>query len=305
MKTAIGRAVVPVSAVTVIGPGAPRLKLATENTPDPPTTSTMPLRLIVATIAMMSGTAPTDPDSNNVLIPVATLAGSLLLHLNEKVTSVGWNGAVGVNAMTYVWPPPAGMVAPAFGLPVRALVAGLVVWNEKFAGTALVGVIPQSCPAAPPALRMVANTTPEFPTWIERLVGSRAAASGPADAPPDELTTTFRAPVLLCHSTPSTTPRKKRVAPAGTTNCWTAPVPVPVMPSPMKNGCFRAGLNVGKLVPKPDELKSSRVGAPDDVGMLSSRNSPTSASCGASIPAMLLLDGVPSSPKVPIVLNTP
>src|SRR5262245_29757495 len=197
------------------------------------------------------------------------------------------------------------MVAPAPGLPVRALVVGSVVWNEKFAGTELVGTITQFCPAAVPALRIVANTAPEFPTWSERLVGSRAAASGPADAPPEEFTTTFKTPVLLCQPTPSTTPRNKRVAPAGTTNCWMAPVPVPVMPSPMKNGCFRAGLNVAKLVPKPGELKSNRVGAPDDVGILSSRNSPTSASCGASIPAMLLLDGVPSSPKVPIVLNTP
>src|SRR5262245_9538021 len=186
-KTAIGSTVVPVSAMTVIGAAAPRLKLATENAPDPPTTSAMPLPLIVAASAMMSGTAPTDPDSNKVFRPVITFAASLLLHLNEKVTSVGGNGAVGVNAITYVWPPPGGMDAPAFELPVRALVVGSVVWNEKFAGTAVVGTIPQSCPEAPPEFRMVAKTAPEFPTWTERLVGSRAAASGPAgDTPPEK-----------------------------------------------------------------------------------------------------------------------
>jgi hypothetical protein len=99
---------------------------------------------------------------------------------------------------------------------------------------------------------------------------------------------TLKVPLLLNQPTPSEVPRKKRVAPAGTTKVWTVPVPFPVLPSPMKNACFSAGERVVKLV----LVKSRAEGAAEESGWLASRKTPTSALMGHVAPEMPLVDTV-------------
>ena len=76
----------------------------------------------------MSGTGWVDAERFSVLTPTIEVAGAgALAQVNVKVTLVGLNAAVGVNAITKVPACPAAMLAGVFGVPVSALVVGSVV----------------------------------------------------------------------------------------------------------------------------------------------------------------------------------
>src|SRR5262245_49533238 len=130
------------------------------------------------------------------------------------------------------------------------LLAGFVAWNENVEGKPVPRAMPQSFAVLPPALMIVANTVAGVPTWTDRLRGSTAAARGPAPVG-GPCTWTANDPLLVDHWNPSTVPRNRRVAPAGTTNSWGVPEPRPVSPSPMKNTCFSAGDRLAKAIPRP------------------------------------------------------
>src|SRR5262249_54996770 len=125
------------SADAVIFPLAPTFTVATANTPVPvaPGMSTMPFLPIVAASATMSGIGVADEESSSVFTPPIVCATSAFGPANSNVTSVGVTAAVGVNAMTNVWPTPGPMSAPRLGVPVTALVAGSVVWKLNPAAT--------------------------------------------------------------------------------------------------------------------------------------------------------------------------
>ena len=92
------------------------------------------------------------------------------------------------------------------------------------------------------------------------------------------LTVTENPPSLSLHCWPSIDPTYSRVAPAGTTNdCLVTPSAR--SPSPMKNGCFRAGLSVAKSR-LAAVVKSSAAGAAVRLGWSSDRNTPISALIG-------------------------
>ena len=56
------------------------------------------------------------------------MTGNVLSPAKLNVTSVGPKRALGVNAMTNDCTAPGAIVAGVFGVPISALVAGLVVW---------------------------------------------------------------------------------------------------------------------------------------------------------------------------------
>jgi hypothetical protein len=82
---------------------------------------------VVTATATRSGVATKDADTRSVFTPM--MVGMRPASLIEKAnsTSVGANGAVGVNAMTNVWVLPAGISTGVLGVPVTALVVGSVV----------------------------------------------------------------------------------------------------------------------------------------------------------------------------------
>jgi hypothetical protein len=89
---------------------------------------------------------------------------------------VGSIGAVGVKAMTKLWAVPATRFTGVLGIPVNALVAGLVVWYAKPAVTLVIGAIVQPAAVAGPEFIRVAKAVAELPSWTDRLEGSTAAA---------------------------------------------------------------------------------------------------------------------------------
>src|SRR5262245_11739720 len=129
-KRLTGTGTLPVSATTVTVPAAPTLTVATANAPVPvrPGMFTMPFCLGVAASATMSGPGFVDAESRNVLTPEMTTAGFVFVHLKLSCTSVGAIGTRGVNAKTYVCSWCAGIDTGVLGVPVTALVCGLVVW---------------------------------------------------------------------------------------------------------------------------------------------------------------------------------
>jgi len=64
-----------------------------------------------------------------------------------------------------------------FGEPVSALVAGLVVWYTKLAGTVVTGTIAQPLKAEEPLLMIVAKAVAVLPSSTERLDGNTAETS--------------------------------------------------------------------------------------------------------------------------------
>src|SRR5262245_66600991 len=93
----------PVSAEAVNWPRASTFTVATANTPVPfaPGMLTIPGSARAAR-ATISGTGPDEADSRRVLTPEITEAPPLLAQLKFRATSVGGNGAVGVNEITKV-----------------------------------------------------------------------------------------------------------------------------------------------------------------------------------------------------------
>ena len=67
--------------------------------------------------------------------------------------------------------------AGVFGEPVSALVAGLVVWYTKLAGTVVTGTIAQPLKAEEPLLMIVAKAVAVLPSSTERLDGNTAETS--------------------------------------------------------------------------------------------------------------------------------
>ena len=79
--TLTGRRTPPVSAEAVMRPLAPTFTVAIANTPTPlaPGIPTTPVLPMVAARATMSGTADSEADTSNVLIPVSVATGSVLV----------------------------------------------------------------------------------------------------------------------------------------------------------------------------------------------------------------------------------
>jgi hypothetical protein len=177
-----GNVAAPVVAVAVIDALAPTFTVATAKAFEPvvPLMCRIPSFCAVAANATVSGTGDVDADSSKVLRPV--LLGGALTPVQSKpsITIVGANGALGVNAMTKLCEAPAAIDTGVFGEPVSALVAGLVVWYTKLAGTMVTGTTVQPLAADEPLLMMVANAVAVLPTWTDRLDGNTAATSGDA-----------------------------------------------------------------------------------------------------------------------------
>src|SRR5262249_5632262 len=110
------------------------------------------------------------------------------------------------------------------------------------------------------------------------------------------MTVALKLALLLNQPKPSSVPRRRRVAPAGTVKRWAAPVPLPVRPSPMKKTCLSAGDRAVKEVVRPPGEKSSPAGAAVESGRLGPRKTPTSESAGAVIAAIPSLAGVETRP---------
>ena len=125
-----GKVAAPVVAVAVIEALAPTLTVATAKAfePDVPVMCRMPSFWAVAASATISGTGVAEADSDRVLRPVLLGAAFTPVQSNPSAAVVGTKGALGVNAMTKLCVPPAGMETGVFGVPVSALVEGLVVW---------------------------------------------------------------------------------------------------------------------------------------------------------------------------------
>ena len=129
-KMLIGNAAAPVSAEAVIAAVAPTFTVATEKAPVPfvPGIFTMPSLVVVAAKATMSGTGVADAESSNVFSPGLIAARLALVQTNPNSISVGAIGALGVKAKTKLCGAPSAIFTGVFGLPMTALVAGLVVW---------------------------------------------------------------------------------------------------------------------------------------------------------------------------------
>ena len=78
--------------------------------------------------------------------------------------------------MTKLCAVPAARFTGVLGVPVNALVAGLVVWYAKPAVTLVTGAIVQPAAVAGPAFIRVAKAVAVLPSWTDRLDGSTAAA---------------------------------------------------------------------------------------------------------------------------------
>src|SRR5580704_80670 len=102
------------------------------------------------------------------------------------------------------------MLTGVFGVPVSALVAGLVVWKAKLAGTGAVGAIEQIEALPGPELMIVANAVAGVPpTSTERLSGNTAArsvASGVVFWTKFGVTVVFAVIVTVQGSTPAQPP---------------------------------------------------------------------------------------------------
>jgi len=113
-----------------------------------------------------------------VSTPTVVAAGpGALAQVKTNATLVGENAATGVKATTKLCACPDGMLTGVFMVPVTALVAGLVVWNAKFAGMLVAGAIVQVEASAGPASIIVAKTVAVLPISTERLTGRTAATS--------------------------------------------------------------------------------------------------------------------------------
>jgi hypothetical protein len=130
IERASGKLAAPVLAVAVIAAVAPTFTVATANAfaPELPGMWRMPSLVAVAASATMSGTGVAEAESNSVFRPGKIGGPSRLEQRKPSATSLGPNGAIGANAMTKLWAAPAARLTGVLGWPVRALVAGLVVW---------------------------------------------------------------------------------------------------------------------------------------------------------------------------------
>src|SRR4029450_10337404 len=117
MKILTGKIAPPVSADIVRLSPAPKLTVATANTPVPlgPGIFTMPSPLRVAVKAIRSGVGLEEAEKRRVLSPEMIGAGSELAQLKLNWTSAGANGAVGVSAKTKLWAATAGMSTGVLG----------------------------------------------------------------------------------------------------------------------------------------------------------------------------------------------
>src|SRR5262245_35435395 len=98
-ESVTGRLAVPVSAETVMKPGAPRLTDATAKAPTL-ARRTIPSLDAVATSATMSGAGVAEARRKNVLTPEVMGAGAVFVQAKLSWTSVRAKGDVGVNAKT-------------------------------------------------------------------------------------------------------------------------------------------------------------------------------------------------------------
>src|SRR5262249_37771187 len=116
---------------------APMLLAAIAKTPVPPgpPVREKPSLDGVSPTAIMSGTGVVLNVSSNVLMPDSIGAGFVFVQVKLSCTSVGASGAVGVKATTNVCALPAGIEMGVFGVPIKVLVVGLVVWYVNVAGT--------------------------------------------------------------------------------------------------------------------------------------------------------------------------
>ena len=64
------------------------------------------------------------------------------------------------------------------GVPISWLVAGLVAWKMKFAGTGVTGAIPQLIAEVPELITLAKAVATAPPTCTDRLDGSVAANRG-------------------------------------------------------------------------------------------------------------------------------
>ena len=124
----IGKDVFPVSADAVILPLVPTFIVATAKAPVPlvPGIFAMPSLADVADSATMSGTGISEAEKSNVLRPVIIETTFVLAQTNPNSRSLGATAAVGVNAKTKLCAMPEAMFTGVLGLPMTALVVGLV-----------------------------------------------------------------------------------------------------------------------------------------------------------------------------------
>src|ERR1039457_3577191 len=110
---------------------------------------------------------------------------------------------------------------------------------------------------------------------IQTMAAARKGIVAGSGTEETSFTVTLKLPVLskLAPSA-SAEARNKRVAPEGATKSCTAPVPVPVSPSPIKKTWLSRGERLVKLLLP---VKSSVAGAPGPVGTVLFRKTPISA----------------------------
>ena len=125
----------------------------------------------------MSGTGVTAADSSSVFSPEWTAAGTQFAQSKLSATSVEAMGRLAVTAMRKLCAVPTPMSTGALAVPVTALVAGSVVWNDRLPGMAAGSAIAHPAAIVPPTLMMVAKAVAGAPTWTERLPGNTAATS--------------------------------------------------------------------------------------------------------------------------------
>ena len=125
-----GRFTLPVSTEAIIMPIDPTFTDATAKALIPrfPGKLTIPSPVGVATSAITSDTGLMDLEYRKVFTPGITVAGRVLVQSKLSCISVGANGALDVKANRKVCATPSAISIGVFGVPVKALVAGFVVW---------------------------------------------------------------------------------------------------------------------------------------------------------------------------------
>lgn len=102
----------------------PTLTVATANAPLPEAGKfSMP---VPGVSAIISRTGVLEADRSRVLRPATLAAGMVLVQSKLNSTSMGANGAVGVNAKIKLCAAPSAMSTGVSGVPANALVAGSV-----------------------------------------------------------------------------------------------------------------------------------------------------------------------------------
>ena len=210
-----GNGVSLVSGVTVIVAPAPTFTDAMANAALPvlPGRFKIPSPDVVAPRATRSATGAAEAEKNNVFTPSITSACGVLAQSKPSDTAVGEKGAVGVRPNMNVCEPLGANVTSVFGTPVRAFVAGSVVWKKKLAGKLSNSAIPQPSIVALVVFSTVAKAVAVVPTCTDRLPGNTAAPGAPTSGLEEltSLTTTVTKLELLAVSV-SLSPATKLLA---------------------------------------------------------------------------------------------